>query len=440
MNSAARLPYEAQLSEFRLTYSKAGSITSAVLVLAGVGLDYFTYPDRLFEFFMLRLAVVVPTIVVFVVLFTRFGLEKVRLLTMVWLLFPQAMIAWMIYQTEGVQSIYFVGLHLAMYAVGIILPISLAEGIVFGLVTLGLYVSACVFHSSGVGDGARLYANSLFVAFSAVASAVCTWFNEQARTKLFSLQHEAVLNNARLKETNETLAQVKGQLIQREKMAAIGTLSAGLLHELNNPVNYSLMAINMGLTLPSAKADGLMRESLNDAREGMDRVQSIVSDLKTFAYQKQGEDIQRPFLLDRAVRSAARLAGFDLKGVDVVVDMPQDTHVLGDEPAIIGVLINLLSNAGHAMRDANNQDPCIGVHAELYGARLRVTVRDNGQGIAPEHLGRVFDPFFTTRDVGAGLGLGLSVSYGIVQRHGSTLAVHSELGEWTEFSFDLARP
>ena len=435
-----RQPYEAQLSEFRLAYSKAGSITSAVLVLGGVGLDYFTYPERLLEFFLLRLAVVVPTLVVFVLLYTEFGKEKVRLLTMVWLVFPQAMIAWMIFQTEGVQSIYFVGLHLAMYAVGIILPISLAEGIGFGLVTLVLYVLACVFHSSGIGDGARLYTNSLFVMFSAVASAVCTWFNEQARTRLFELQHQVSLNNAKLKETNETLAEVKGQLIQREKMAAIGTLSAGLLHELNNPVNYSLMAINMGLTLPAAKNDDMLRESLNDAREGMDRVQSIVSDLKTFAYQKPGEDAQRPFLLERAVRSAQRLAGHELKGIEVVLDLPQDTHVVGDEPALIGVFINLLSNAAHALARCERAHPRIDVRAWVEGGRMKIAVRDNGHGIAPEHLGRVFEPFFTTRDVGAGLGLGLSVSYGIVQRHGSTLSVQSEQGAWTEFSFDLARP
>jgi two-component system sensor histidine kinase PhcS len=375
-----------------------------------------------------------------VLLYTQFGKEKVRLLTMVWLVFPQAMIAWMIFQTEGVQSIYFVGLHLAMYAVGIILPISLAEGIGFGLVTLVLYVLACVFHSSGIGDGARLYTNSLFVMFSAVASAVCTWFNEQARTRLFELQHQVSLNNAKLKETNETLAEVKGQLIQREKMAAIGTLSAGLLHELNNPVNYSLMAINMGLTLPAAKNDDMLRESLNDAREGMDRVQSIVSDLKTFAYQKPGEDAQRPFLLERAVRSAQRLAGHELKGIEVVLDLPQDTHVVGDEPALIGVFINLLSNAAHALARCERAQPRIDVRAWVEGGRMKIAVRDNGHGIAPEHLGRVFEPFFTTRDVGAGLGLGLSVSYGIVQRHGSTLSVQSEQGAWTEFSFDLARP
>ena len=80
------------------------------------------------------------------------------------------------------------------------------------------------------------------------------------------------------------------------------------------------------------------------------------------------------------------------------------------------------------------------VRVQQQGDRLGLSVRDNGPGIDPANIGRVFEPFFTTRDVGAGLGLGLSVSYGIVQRHGGTLAVESEFGEWTEFTFDLPRP
>ncbi len=107
---------------------------------------------------------------------------------------------------------------------------------------------------------------------------------------------------------------------------------------------------------------------------------------------------------------------------------------------IIGVLINLLSNAAHALQAAKREQPRIDVRVAVVGERLRCAVRDNGQGIAPDNLDRVFEPFFTTRDVGAGLGLGLSVSYGIVQRHGGTLSVQSEYGAWTEFSFDLARP
>lgn len=433
-------PYEQQLSDFRLTYSKAGSVTSIVLVLAGFGLDYFSYPERLLEFSLLRVFVALLTLGVFFVLFTPFGRSNVRMLTMLWLLLPQIMIAWMIFVTDGAGSIYFVGLHLALYAVGIILPITFFEGVGFGVLTLGLYVAACVLHPDTTDDTSRLVTNSLFILFSAAASAVCTWFNEKARIRLFSLQHEVSEKNASLREINATLAEVKGQLIQREKMAAIGTLSAGLLHELNNPVNYSLMAIDMGLTCPGVEGDAMLKESLGDAREGMQRIQNIVSDLKTFAYQKPGQDAQRPFLLGNALRSALRLAGYELNGIDVPVELPQDTHVLGDEPAIIGVLINLLSNAAHALQAARREQPRISVTVAPHGPRLQVKVRDNGTGIAPENIGRVFEPFFTTRDVGAGLGLGLSVSYGIVQRHGGTLSVDSEPGAWTEFTFDLPRP
>ena len=440
MSTRVASPYEQQLADFRLAYSKAGCVTSIVLVLLGVGLDHFSYPARATEFLLIRTLVAIISGGILAILYTSLGRRHVRLLTMTWLLLPQIMIAWMIQSTEGVDSIYFVGLHLAMYAVGIILPITLFEGIGFGLATLALYFLACALHPAGLGDGARLYTNGLFILFSAIASAVCTWFNERARVRLFSLQHAVALNNQKLRETNQTLAEVKGQLIQREKMAAIGTLSAGLLHELNNPVNYSLMAINMGLSLPSAKADAMLKESLVDAKEGMDRIQNIVSDLKTFAYQKPGEDLMRPFLLERALRSAQRLAGHELKGVEVALGLVEDTHVVGDEPALIGVLINLLSNAAHALQSARREQPRIEVSLTVVGERLHCAVRDNGQGIAPENLNRVFEPFFTTRDVGAGLGLGLSVSYGIVQRHGSTLSVQSEHGAWTEFSFDLARP
>jgi two-component system sensor histidine kinase PhcS len=144
------------------------------------------------------------------------------------------------------------------------------------------------------------------------------------------------------------------------------------------------------------------------------------------------------FLLEKAVESALRLTGFELKNVEIVRDLPLDTHVRGDEPAIIGVLINLFSNAARALDAAAPESPRIEISARPQGARLLLAVRDNGAGIAPENLGRVFEPFFTTRDVGQGLGLGLSVSYGIVQRHGGTLTVASALGRWTEFSFDLA--
>ena len=440
MTAATAQSLRVAVQDVRLAFSKTGCITSAVLVLAGAGLDLAVYPDKATTFLLVRALVAVATLLILWVIQGEFGRRHVRVLTLVWLALPQIMIAWMIAQTEGAASIYFVGLHLALYAVGMIVPISYLEGLGFWVFTCLIYVAACFWHAGGFVATGQFVAHLLFTAFSAIICVGCTYFAELSRLRLFALREQVAEQNARLQETNRTLAEVKGQLIQREKMAAIGTLSAGLLHELNNPVNYSLMAIDMGLTCPGVEADPMLKESLSDAREGMQRIQNIVSDLKTFAYQKPGQDAQRPFLLGNALRSALRLAGYELRGIDVPLELPQDTHVLGDEPAIIGVLINLLSNAAHALQSAKREKPQISVTVVLQDQRLLVKVRDNGTGIAPENLGRVFEPFFTTRDVGAGLGLGLSVSYGIVQRHGGTLAVESEPGAWTEFTFDLPRP
>ena len=433
-------PYHANLTDFRVVYSKAGCLTSIALVLAGLGLDYTLYPERLSEFLIYRVVTALLTGLIFASLFTSLGRHSVRGLTMLWLALPQFMIGMMITATDGANSIYFVGLNLALYAVGIILPITFLEGIGFGLLTVIIYLAACWLHPAGFSDARAVAGHSIFLLFSALASAVCTWFNERARMRLFSLQHEVGERNEDLQRVNLALAEVKGQLIQREKMAALGTLSAGLLHEVNNPVNYSLMAINRALTDPAAVQNSDLKESLTDAREGMQRIQAIVSDLKTFAYQKPGIDSERVFLLEKAVQSALRLTSFDLKGIAVEVDLPRDTHVLGDEPAIIGVLINLLSNAAQALASAGRAQPGISLRAAHRAGRLHLAVRDNGCGIAPENLGRVLEPFFTTRDVGSGLGLGLSVSYGIIQRHGGLLSVVSELGAWTEFSFDLTVP
>jgi two-component system sensor histidine kinase PhcS len=440
MKPSTLSPYHQELSEFRLTYSKAGVIVSIVLVLMGLGLDYTLYRESFSTLAPARFVVAGLSLIILWVLHSSKGLRWVRPLTLLWLALPQVMIAWMIWVTDGVASIYFVGLHLALYATGIILPIAFLESLTFGLFTYALYAVACYFHPQGLRDFSQFAGVSLFILFSATISSFCTYFNERGRFNMFALQRQVAEKNEELLGTNAALAEVKGQLLQREKMAAIGTLSAGLLHELNNPVNYSLMAINMGLTSPATEGDAMLKESLVDAREGMQRIQNIVSDLKTFAYQKPGQEGQRLFLLENAVRSALRLAGHELKSIDVVVDLPQDTHVMGDEPAIIGVLINLFSNAAHAVQAAARAHPQITVRVAARADRLGITVRDNGHGIDPDNLARVFEPFFTTRDVGAGLGLGLSVSYGIVQRHGGILAVESEPGSWTEFTFDLPRP
>ena len=438
MQPQIHLDYQAQLANFRLGYSRVGCTLAIVLVLGGVALDQAFYPGQAAELGLARLATGGVLGVLLAALFSRLAPHYVRAITLLWLALPQVMIGWMIYRTQGAASPYVFGLSLALYAAGIIMPIGFLQGIALGVFTCVAYIVACIAYAAGTPDNASAMAgNSLFLLFSATISAGCTWFNERARLQLFQLQHEVSEKNAALQSTNQALAEIKGHMMQQEKMAALGTLAAGLLHEVNNPVNYSLMALNMAQMDKAVDASADLKESLADAKEGMQRVQGIVSDLKTFAYQKPGDDASRIFLFEKALKSALRLTGFELKGIEVKVDLPMDTHVRGDEPALIGVLINLLGNAALALQKSARPKPLIEVRAQRADGRLRVAVRDNGTGISPANLARVFEPFFTTRDVGKGLGLGLSVSYAIVHRHGGELRVASEDGAWTEFSFDL---
>ncbi|GAA0802099.1 hypothetical protein GCM10009078_34070 [Cupriavidus gilardii] len=311
---------------------------------------------------------------------------------------------------------------------------------VFGGLSYLCYLVACLLHPDGLHPIGTFIVNSLFVLFAGAASAVYTYFNEKGRFQLFRLKEELAHKNDELARINENLAQIKGQLLQQEKMAAVGTLAAGLLHEVNNPVNFCLMAIEIALEEPEAKESASLQECLIDARQGMQRIQHIVSDLKIFAYRQPGAEVEgRPFLFEKALDSASRLTAHELRGVRMTRELPPDTLVFGDEAAIIGVLINLFSNAALAMRKAGTPAPAIHTTVVWRDGRLHVNVRDNGPGIPSENLARVFEPFFTTREVGQGLGLGLSISYAVIERHGGVLFAESELGQWAAFSFDLPR-
>lgn len=435
-------PLTAEASEHRhlLFYSRVTCVVAMVLVLMGVGLDAAFYPEHATDFALMRLATATAIGLILLSYSTAFGNRHIRQLTYLWIALPQLMIAWMIFVTDGEASIYFVGLTFGIAGIGIFLPLSVREAFGYSVLTVAVYVAACMAREGGVQRWDPLMGQITFLCFYGVIAVTVAVYSGRWRSQTLELQNKVMRQRDELMANNQALADIKGQLLHREKMAAIGTLSAGLLHELNNPVNFSLMALDMGRQQPGAQQDALLQESLNDAREGLVRIQNIVSDLKTFAYQKPGGESLRPFLFENAARSAVRLAGFDLKGIAVRLDLPQDSHVLGDEPGLIGVMINLLSNAAHAVRAAAREQPEVVVAAHPEGDRMAITVRDNGQGIEPQNLQRVFEPFFTTRDVGSGLGLGLSISYSIVQRHGGTLSVRSEPGAWTEFRFDLPRP
>jgi two-component system sensor histidine kinase PhcS len=289
--------FEDALKEHLKFYSRVTCKVAIVLILGGVGLDAAFYPEHMLEFAFARVLVALLIMGTLLTYRTPFGDRNIRWLTYFWIALPQVMISWMIFHSNGEQSIYFVGLTFAISGIGFFLPLSILEAFLFSASTLAMYVLACLLRPEGVQNMQLFQGQIIFLVFYGVISVVISIYSGRWRMQAYTLQSEVQDKNSELMATNHTLAEVKGQLIQREKMAAIGTLSAGLLHELNNPVNYSLMAINMGLTCKGAESDPMLKESLNDAREGMQRIQNIVTDLKTFAYQKPGQDSQRPFLL-----------------------------------------------------------------------------------------------------------------------------------------------
>jgi two-component system sensor histidine kinase PhcS len=444
MNGTAFAPssYEDELRGYHLLSSRACGITVIVLVLLGVVLDYAVYPQQQMAFAVARIVTSVCILAALALLYTQAGQRHVAVITFTWLMFPQLMISWMIYVTQGELSLFYAGLILTIFAVGTLFPVGHWYTLCFGLLTLLMFLLACALRAEGIVDSSQILYHSTIIAFSVAGSTVYTYYNEKGRRQLFQLREEVALKNMALAHTNADLVQIKGQMLQQEKMVAIGTLAAGLLHEVNNPVNFCLMAIEIAMEEPEAKSNASLGECLDDARQGMKRVQHIVSDLKTFAYRKAGDEMaSNPFLLEKALDSAVRLVSHETKGIRIVRDLGGDTLVRGDEAAIIGVLINLLGNAALALRKsgAGRSDLEITVSARLDGERLRVEVRDNGSGISAENLARVFEPFFTTREVGQGLGLGLSISYTVIERHGGRLLVESVEGEWTKMIFDLAR-
>jgi signal transduction histidine kinase len=244
------------------------------------------------------------------------------------------------------------------------------------------------------------------------------------------LYAESLQRNKELKEINERLKATQLQLIQSEKLASIGQLTAGIVHDVKNP-----FAVIMGMAELLGEDDNLTEEQkhgLRAIRESAIKGNTIVSDLLKFARQSQPE--LRPGNLRETVLASLRLTAYLTRRFEVTEILPEaPMMVVYDPQQVEQVLINLIHNAVQAMPEKGT----LRVVLETAGDTARISVRDSGTGISPEHLKRIFDPFFTTKQEGEGTGLGLSVSYGIIANHGGRIEVESELGEGTQFSIVL---
>jgi PAS domain S-box-containing protein len=263
-----------------------------------------------------------------------------------------------------------------------------------------------------------------------------------------------------LNKANAKLADTHAQLLQSDKMAAIGVLSAGIAHEINNPVGFVTSNINMlsdwSMKLiqliesmdHEVKHDALLTKAiavyknqcnfdyvkeeipllLKQTKEGLSRVSSIVADLKGFVHID--ESVWEKVDLRQTIRSTLNIVNNELKfKAEVELDFDDIPLVECLPSQISQVLMNIVVNAAQSIESKG----VITITTRHLGAMVCIKISDTGGGISKENLRRMFDPFFTTKPVGKGTGLGLSVSYGIIESHHGRIEVDSEEGKGSNF-------
>ncbi|MEJ7598744.1 MAG: ATP-binding protein [Kofleriaceae bacterium] len=231
---------------------------------------------------------------------------------------------------------------------------------------------------------------------------------------------------------------LEARLMASDRMASVGTLAAGIAHEINNPLAY--LKANLEVIsdeLEHASASVSLRSAVVDALDGATRVQDIIKGVRTFS---RVEDEQRqPIEIRRAVQLALRMTAAELRHrCRVVESYGPVPKVLGSESRLGQVFMNLLVNAAQAMPTGaiDTSEIRITTSTDPRGDAV-IEIRDSGCGMAPDVVKRAFEPFFTTKDVGKGTGLGLSICHGIIHSLGGTIVAESRLGVGTMLRITL---
>jgi len=261
----------------------------------------------------------------------------------------------------------------------------------------------------------------------------------------YLFQRSLARQKKKLEVTLEELKETETQLVQSEKMASLGKMSAGILHEINNPLNFaktgSYTLREFSHQLPEKDREDF-RDILNDVEEGITRVSQIVKDLRGFSHPDNEQKTGVP--LELIALKSLRLVSNEVKHFEVIEDVPENLEIYANENQLVQVLVNLLQNASDSLNSKEfpegTEGPSIRIKGFKENGRVHLLVRDNGQGIDDAHLTRIFDPFYTTKDVGEGMGLGLSICYKIMENHQGTIKVKAEHLAFTEFDLIFPDP
>jgi two-component system NtrC family sensor kinase len=293
---------------------------------------------------------------------------------------------------------------------------------VIGLISAPLRVLRNSAEAVGAGDFTQRIPINSNDEFAQLAQS----FNQMTR----NLQQ----SHSELQKTVETLKATQAQLIQSEKLSAVGEFVAGVAHELNNPLTS---VIGFAELLKTANLQGKHLNFLNYIVKSSERCQKIVQGLLSFARQSPPE--KKPVSPNEMLDGVLEILAYELRTSNIEIERNFQRNlpkVLGDSHQLQQVFLNILNNARQAM-ESNQATGRIRISTETAASRIRITFEDNGPGIKEENLAKIFDPFFTTKSVGKGTGLGLSLCYGIVNEHSGHIAAHSEPGQGATFIIDL---
>jgi len=235
--------------------------------------------------------------------------------------------------------------------------------------------------------------------------------------------------------SNEKLLQQ--QLIQSEKLSAIGELISGIAHELNNPLT-GVMGYSQLLQLRK-DLDDHARGNLVKINDLALRCQKIVQNLLSFARKQKPERTLSD--INDILGKTVELRSYELQVNNIEIDRELDQDLpktIADAHQLQQVFLNMITNAEHAMLEAHGKGTLtIRTRVAAQNSHIIIEIGDDGPGIPESHLTRIFDPFFTTKEVGKGTGLGLSLSYGMIKEHGGNIYVRSRLGEGSTFVIEL---
>lgn len=262
------------------------------------------------------------------------------------------------------------------------------------------------------------------------------------KSPIFDSAGEVIMTVGVLRDTTER-RRMEEQLLLADRMVSLGTLAAGVAHEINNPLASVLSNLDLlydelakrEASTPAGHGSAVsdLLELASDARNGADRVRKIVRSLKTFS--RADQERRQPLLLAPVLELSIRMARSEVRHrARIVKDFGPVPMVEADETRLAQVFINLLVNAAHALPEGNADTNQIRLTTSTDAdGRAVVEVTDTGPGMTSTVLRRAFEPFFTTKAVGEGTGLGLSICHGIVSALGGTITATSQLGKGSTF-------